>query len=322
MPTCWRWTASTRTWSPRSLTVGAGSTRRVVLGRPLVRKPIDQQVVHVPSAGTDYGARRRRASSALPTHRRLAQRSASSPTIRYAQGQPPVTEPRDATAFEIRDALREDGCPVCRLALRAVDHYIAAIAYEGVNDRGFRDRLRAAGGFCPSHAYRWLRDSHSVLGTALIYRDLLSAARRDLEAERPSGSLLSRWRRSTTRAEDVLESSSTTDCPVCETQRAAEARYLDALRAILSEADGSAAFDRSDGLCVPHTRAALARGGSAATRVQAHALDALGRLLVVLDEVIRKEDYRFRHEPRSDAERAAPAVAVATAVSGEGLVRG
>ena len=238
--------------------------------------------------------------------------------MQYAQGLRVVSEPRDATAFEVRDALQAEGCAVCRLTLGAVDRYIATLAYEGVSDRGFRDRLRAAGGFCASHAYRWLRDSHSVLGTALIYRDLLTTARRELADERPRGNLLSRWRQPS--REDTTAATGT-NCPVCQTERAAEARFLSALRAILSDADGVEALERSDGLCLPHTRAMLARGGSAAARVQAHTLAALERQLAVLDEVIRKEDYRFRHEPRSEAERAAPAVAVATAVGADGLVR-
>jgi hypothetical protein len=232
-----------------------------------------------------------------------------------------VSEPRDSSAFEVRDALAEAGCPICRLAVAAVDHHIATIAYEGVNDIAFRDRLRAAGGFCPSHAYRWLRDSHNVLGTALIYRDLLSTARRELEGTRPSGNLLTRWRRSAARTDDVPDAGSTLECPVCKTQREAEARYLDALYAVLAERDGSEAFLRSDGLCLPHARVALARGGQAGTRVQAHMLDVLAHLLAVLDEVIRKEDYRFRHEPRTEEERTAPATAVATAVANDALVR-
>ncbi|MBV9355590.1 MAG: hypothetical protein JO023_08685 [Chloroflexi bacterium] len=232
-----------------------------------------------------------------------------------------MSEPRDSTAFEVRDAFGEGGCPVCRLAVAAVDHHIATIAYEGVNDIAFRDRLRAAGGFCPSHAYRWLHDSHNVLGTALIYRDLLSAAHRELQDAQPSGNLFARWRRSAARRDDAPDAGATLACPVCKTQREAEARYLDALYAVLSEPEGSEAFLRSDGLCVPHARVALARGGQAGGRVQAHLLDVLTRLLAVLDEVIRKEDYRFRHEPRTEEERTAPATAVAMAVGDDSLVR-
>ena len=38
--------------------------------------------------------------------------------------------------------------------------------------------------------------------------------------------------------------------------------------------------------------------------------------------MIRKEDYRFRDEPRTEAERSAPARAVAWTAGAEGLVEG
>jgi hypothetical protein len=44
------------------------------------------------------------------------------------------------------------------------------------------------------------------------------------------------------------------------------------------------------------------------------------QLLGELDEVIRKEDYRFRHEPRTEAERTAPARAVNRVVGLDGLI--
>jgi hypothetical protein len=46
----------------------------------------------------------------------------------------------------------------------------------------------------------------------------------------------------------------------------------------------------------------------------------LGKLLADLDEVVRKEDYRFRHEPRTEAERVAAARAVGWVAGSEGLV--
>jgi hypothetical protein len=46
----------------------------------------------------------------------------------------------------------------------------------------------------------------------------------------------------------------------------------------------------------------------------------MAELVQHLDEVIRKEDYRFRDEPRSDDERIAPARAIAWVAGLEGLV--
>ena len=80
------------------------------------------------------------------------------------------------------------------------------------------------------------------------------------------------------------------------------------------------ALDGSQGLCVRHTRAAQRRGGPGAERIVKLTRSAIERLLAELSEVIRKEDYRFRHEPRTDAERTATARAVARAAGAEGLV--
>src|SRR5918911_2541932 len=83
--------------------------------------------------------------------------------------------PRDSAALEMRQMFQQPGCPVCALALRAVGRFIETISYEQVNDLSLREELRAAGGFCHTHAYRWLREARNVLGTALIYRDVLNA---------------------------------------------------------------------------------------------------------------------------------------------------
>src|ERR1700736_6557761 len=91
--------------------------------------------------------------------------------------------PRDSTAFEGRQALAQPCCPVCRLALRSVGRWLASVAYDQVNDVELRAELRAARGFCNVHAHRWLREVHSVLGTALVYQDLLKAGLRELDAE-------------------------------------------------------------------------------------------------------------------------------------------
>jgi hypothetical protein len=79
-------------------------------------------------------------------------------------------------------------------------------------------------------------------------------------------------------------------------------------------------MDNSDGLCRRHTQAAVRTGGDTAEPIMRRARQAISDLVEQLDEVIRKEDYRFRHEPRTDAERTAPARAIAWAAGLDGLV--
>jgi hypothetical protein len=225
--------------------------------------------------------------------------------------------PRDASAFEVREALREPGCAVCRLSLRSVARLLRSVAYEQVNDLDLRAVLRGRGGFCNSHAHQWLREARSVLGTALIYKDVLQTALRELDSTAPSNGQRGRLLRG-------LLGAGATDgdarCPACEAQVEAEARYMDALLSLLgSDASCVRVFDASDGVCRRHTLAAIRSGRDGAEHVTRRTRQAVSELLAQLNEVIRKEDYRFRHEPRSEEERTAPARAIAWAAGMDGL---
>lgn len=217
--------------------------------------------------------------------------------------------PRDAAAFEVREALVESGCVVCRLSLRSVARLIRSIAYEQVNDVGLREQLRRAAGFCNPHAYQWLAESKSVLGTALIYRDVLNAALAEMESRR-GGRLFGLLGGSAAEA----------NCPLCVAQADSEARYLSTLLNVVA-AEPSLA-DASDGLCRRHALACLRVGGAAAEVLVQRTRSVVQQMLAELDEVIRKEDYRFRDEPRTEAERSVPSRAVAWASGSEGLVDG
>jgi hypothetical protein len=222
-----------------------------------------------------------------------------------------VTPPRDTTVFEVQEALTEPGCSVCRLASRSVGRLIQTVAYDQVNDVALRGELRAAHGFCNQHAYRWLREARNVLGTAIIYRELIAAALDDLDAAPAKGRLLRALRGSENEAV----------CPACRAQHQAEHRYLEALLATLAhDATAVEAFQASHGLCRRHTSAATRRGGPGSACVADQTRNAMRDLLHDLDEVIRKEDYRFRAEPRTDNERTAPARAIAWVAGLEGLV--
>lgn len=223
--------------------------------------------------------------------------------------------PRDSTTFELRDALAQPGCPICALVLRSVGRFIESVAYERVNDIALRANLRGARGFCNVHAHRWLREAHNVLGTALIYRDVMRAAIDEIsvDVDRTRGGLLARWRGRSSLSPRRI------DCPACVEQRDAEDRFLSALAAILAEPADVALFEASDGVCLTHALAALRRGDREAELVVRHTVRRAQGLLTTLDEVIRKEDYRFRDEPRTDEERTAPADAVAWTKAAEGL---
>jgi hypothetical protein len=223
---------------------------------------------------------------------------------------------RDSTAFELREALVLPGCAICSLTLRSVGRYLEALAYERVNDLGVRANLRAARGFCNLHAHRWLRDGRGVLGTALIYRDVIRSVLPELETPTAGGSRLIKLKRLRGRP----RSARMAECPACAAQREAEDRFLSALAALMRDAEDTRLFEASDGLCFKHAIDMGRRGDTSGDTVLRHTRQRAERLLEILDEVIRKEDYRFRQEPRTPTERTAPADVVAWTIGREGLV--
>jgi len=224
-----------------------------------------------------------------------------------------------ADTGELREALRHHGCAICHLADRATVRYMRAVAYEQVNDPALRAKLRSSGGFCTTHAHRWLREAKSVLGTALIYRDAITAALRELDSlPQTQASNAGGLRKLLGRAPPAREPR--TMCAACRIQHDAQERYVDALLAGLTDTRVAQALASSDGLCLPHTRRALERGGQRAEPISARAREVGQRFVDHLSEVIRKEDYRFQQEPRSEAERTAPRRAVAWTAGMDGLV--
>ena len=53
---------------------------------------------------------------------------------------------------DLREALAQPGCALCKLVSLTVDRYLEALLWESVNDYGLRDRIRRARGFCPEHS--------------------------------------------------------------------------------------------------------------------------------------------------------------------------
>jgi hypothetical protein len=225
--------------------------------------------------------------------------------------------------YDLRDAFRQEGCPVCRLTLAGVARYIGAVDYESVADPGVRERLRASLGFCNAHAHQWLGAAH-VLGTAQLYADLLARLAEELRALpfRRRGRLASVASRLTSRAEPVdggdeacAVATPTARCPLCVVRAEAEDATVATLLGGLAEPAFAAAYAASAGLCLPHLCLALGRAPDAGAfdTLREAAIAGEERLLGQLREVVRKHDYRFRAEGWA-GEEDAPERAVERAV--------
>lgn len=200
--------------------------------------------------------------------------------------------------------LGRPGCPVCHGAHRSAWRYLDSMFWEFVNDPGVRVRLRASHGFCREHsrmALAVVADQSAGLGAAILYEDLLHRLVTDAEAYVDSRSQGSSWARR--RPKRPL--AATASCPACE----AAARVAENYLAILADADeasdpGQAIRRPGLGLCAPHLALGLRRTPDAAGGERL--LDAFRRGAVELRgelrEYIRKLDYRFHDEEKSEGE--------------------
>lgn len=218
---------------------------------------------------------------------------------------------KDVLYHELLDALQGEGCAVCRLGRRASDSYIRALIYEGVTDVKLREALRNARGLCRQHAWRMAGRRGSVLGTAIIYRDVINTLVKALEAQGQSAPrLFGRGQGELSRSLAPTET-----CPACILERDAERRALKTLLNHLSDATVAQAYQQAGGLCLPHFQLALSEGSqSAGATLAGWQAQAWSQLRADLDELIRKHDYRFRAEPVTDEEADAWTRAVAAAV--------
>lgn len=78
----------------------------------------------------------------------------------------------DRTLFELREALSEPGCFLCRLEEDHTRRFLDTLFYEFVTDCGVREKIRS-GGFCKTHTERLFLLRPSILGIAIVYQDLL-----------------------------------------------------------------------------------------------------------------------------------------------------
>lgn len=205
----------------------------------------------------------------------------------------------------LEDALKKPGCPICRLGQRAASSYLDNLFYENVNDVSARVSLGASLGLCSQHADEAARLG-DALGIGIIYEDLVRIVGERLSRlldETASGVRNTWWqgrlRFAKSRENPLLRPlHPQSPCPACDSRDAAEERYswalLKYLQAILP------ALGASDGLCLRHLAACLEEEGFDADKARLLEMEKvkLESLRSDLQELMRKFDYRFSHEPK------------------------
>jgi hypothetical protein len=212
------------------------------------------------------------------------------------------------TYFQLLDAMKEPGCPVCSMVERGARKALDGLMYEQVNDPTTRERLAESHGFCNWHAWMLPRIPNSALGAAMIYRHLLDHALDQLRSTlqspatlAPNSALHERffgtrsdrpvfltWRRKKAA------------CYLCRMSRQSERDTLNTVLDFIGEPEFAEAFQGSAGLCLPHLTRALELGNDrpdATPLLSAHR-ERWEDLRWELDEFVRKFDYRYADEAR------------------------
>src|SRR6266567_1946662 len=147
--------------------------------------------------------------------------------------------PSRLALFGAEDLLRPDGCPVCGYVAEAGDRFMGWFGLEAHADPGMTTRLCESLGLCPAHTRGLLRQPGADGRLTAVYRYLLQAALAYL----------------------ADGTSPRAPCPACAHGTEAEQRALDTLLTGLREEDVRDRYRDAAGLCLPHLRAAAARGG-------------------------------------------------------------
>jgi len=207
----------------------------------------------------------------------------------------------DVFSYEIVEAFRLSGCPLCRVAARDEERWMDVFWREGSKARELRRRFYAAGGFCRRHA--WLLHGRAAENAqAAVIADVYgNLADRDLERLAAAAHALGRGRR---RDASLARAGR---CPACAEAEQALERDAFFLAQALREEPVRLRYAASQGLCFTHLVPTVA-AASGLDRGTARFLledwrERLRRVRDGLAEYDRKRDYRRAAEPKGAEQR-------------------
>lgn len=195
-------------------------------------------------------------------------------------------------AHNLYEAFDEFGCAVCRLTAKSVHGYLESLMYEYVNKPPTHIAVRAARGFCPTHAWHVKETIRaSGIGIAVLYEGLLRTVLKEMGDVTPDSGWLQ-----VNRAGNALKPED--QCPACEHRDTVEDHLLRNLLEYIEDDEFAAGFERSAGLCLPHLRMTLDRSGQTSAKARLLAIEQgiWSRLQGELTEYLRKHDYNFADE--------------------------
>lgn len=196
---------------------------------------------------------------------------------------------KDMVYNALIESMTEDRCPVCALIDKRIRQAMDGFLYGSVNDTSIRKQLSDAGGLCNYHA-AMLESMGDPLAHALIYSDLMKLIVKDMDSPFPM----------------TLEKlTDRNDCYFCCHAEDMEKIYCRAFVQYYGHDEFKQAYSDGGMLCSVHLKiiAESKKHESEADSIDGIMADTKEkylRLLEQLEEIKRKNDYRFAAEPWTD----------------------
>jgi len=212
--------------------------------------------------------------------------------------------------FELLDALKESGCPICRLVQKDSRRYLDHLMYESVLDVPTRIQLMGSFGLCSWHAWQLPSlppvcspdTGFSIFASDLLRKfNLLAVA--ITEGSHQKRGLKSFFRK---KASQFLSKIKAQACPACLHVGKFESYHLKELADSIEEEEFLQAYRASQGICLPHfflLQESCSNYPNFPLLLELQ-LAKSQSLRGTLEEFIRKQDYRFQHEITSEEAKA------------------
>ena len=232
------------------------------------------------------------------------------------------------TLIDLKRALGQRGCPICRLQTETEERYLGHVLWENVNDLATRARFLPSWGYCARHARLLgkleLKEYGDALGTAIMYESLIQQLNHPLDKIRDAVAhpqpqerrriLRMPWIRARNNPDPLVPGAG---CYVCEIGTMSAGFVLESLIDGLEgcEADISELYQSSDGLCLSHLRTALGQTHRQIAKVGKilveHVQKRMAALQSQMSEYIRKHGWDSRAERITPEEYASWSKAIA-----------
>jgi len=201
------------------------------------------------------------------------------------------------TYFNLMDALKEAGCPICFLLKKSTHKLMDDFLYEQVNDPGVRSEIRESLGFCSLHAWQ-LQKFGDPFGSAIIYDDLIQMVVDRIERMAISEKGIKEFSAEILKTNNKSYYRKKAVCPICKSRAETETRYVSAFVESFNEPEFLLAYRNSFGLCLPHIREISnnCKQKKILEELLNIELAKMKELISELKEIQRKHDYRFSHE--------------------------